>query len=162
MLCSLFSCRKENINGIYIEINDTTHAVTYYDVSLNETRLAFSQIKPKKDERNIVSGVKFVHAYEKTFSYSVYGDSLYFYKQSIIYPANLPDYPQFYYYFFLEYNMGRFSIVKDKIILKLRKFSESYLLCPYPCVGFIKYSDTAYYTRIFHKVKGMNKHLSVY
>lgn len=86
IISNIFSCRKEQekVNGIYLEFEDSTHAVTYYKVCLNEQHLVFSHIIPTND-RNCFSGFSIVHSYEKTFSYDVKGDNISKTEFSIIY-----------------------------------------------------------------------------
>lgn len=142
----LFSCKKENINGIYAEIEETKQNVIYYEICLCNNKLIFNHLK-QKEKKSFISKYKFIYGYEKSFSYNVIGDSL---KNTI---TNYDGSP-------IKYkkiiNLATYKILKNKIILKGMKYT---LKKDY---NVLEYFDTIYYTRTFYRFKNLDYYVNIY
>lgn len=146
----LFSCRKENINGTYVEIDDSTRTVTYYKVQLDCNTLVFNHVN-KNIFKSYAMSFTFTPVYDDGFSYTLYGDSFKDYK---FLPINILTLNNTGYQH--VYNLGKIKFYKNKLIITGAKYSIKEFFFPF---SSIHYSDTVRYTKIYYKTKFMSDYV---
>ncbi len=145
----LFSCRKENVSGTYVEVNEDTKAVTYYKVQLDCNILLFQRIN-EKIGLSYANSSTFTPVYDKAFSYELKRDSFKIIKLFMItFSLNNPGYEHY-------YHMGKVSFYKNKIIITGQIYSIKFYHYPYV---HIDYTDTTRYTRKFYKANFKNDYV---